>query len=235
MKKILFITACVLVMAGGLWWQVWGMSDDAQASSPAVEPAGPVDAFDDQNTSSTDDATPSETIDTDSLATDDYLAQCVPSDGLGVEMKQWGVISLPYADTWPKNEPGQPVDCAPNSDFGAAVTAVHSLYLEGFSPELIPVIAEDTPGRQLRIDSHSGKIDPTTAANECKALGWNKLTEISNIYYIYHQCDGYEIDVTPVRMRYIEDRWLMVYEFDGRIRINEADPGSQYFPFEGGD
>lgn len=242
MRRKALITFAIALMVGGMWWQFKGRdSDDVAAESPSTEPptstTEPVDDFfsNQESGAAASDQPPVDDTNTRNLQTPEEASTCQPvQQGFGIEMKDWGSVKLPYADQWPKNEPGQPVDCAPNTDFGAAVVAAHSINLEFFSPELIPQIAVDTPARKTRIDQHEGKKDPETEVVSCQTLGWDKNDGIS-VWYIYYQCESGSVQVTPIRMERSGNTWLMVYDITGRIPIGQAPAGVEYFPFEGGD
>ncbi|MFV0524527.1 MAG: hypothetical protein ACK5RL_08520, partial [Acidimicrobiales bacterium] len=168
-------------------------------------------------------------------------AGCDPTDagGFGVEMRLWGGngsgVWLPYPAGWPTNPPGDPVDCAPDSDFGAAVTAAHALYIDVLAPEQIPGIAVDTPGRQTRLDTHEGSFDPAELGYMCELVGWSK-PDPAPVYWIFHYCDQGSVFVTKIVMEYQDSRWQAVYTLSGVLGPTApADPGTTYNPFGTGD
>lgn len=162
------------------------------------------------------------------------LIDCDPVEsGYGVTMKAWGDIRLPYAFGWPTNEPGTVVDCAPQTDFGGAVAAAHGLYLEAVEPELIPFVAWDTPGRQLRIDSHPDQFEHNLLGMVCEPVGWFKAE--TSRWRIFHRCGDGPVKVTEVQMKWVENRWLMVYDITGIVTAIDAMPDDEFHPFGGGD
>jgi len=242
MRRRTLVTFSILLMAVGLWWQISGRNtDDVNTQSPPAESTTsstvPADDFfsDQQSDAEAPEQPPVDDADVTNLQTPEAASTCQPvQQGFGIEMKDWGSIKLPYAAQWPKNQPGQPVDCAPDTDFGGAVVAAHSLNLEEFSPELIPQIAADTPARQTRINLHEGKKDPAVEVVPCQTLGWDKEDGIS-VWYIYWQCEGGSVSVKSIRMERAGNTWLLVYDITGTVPTGQAPAGIEYFPFEGGD
>lgn len=199
------------------------------STTPAQTTTSAVDGM-----SSTVNGPPSTVDGPPSTVSDTPYVGCDPvQKGWGVTLVSWGRVQLPYAAGWPTNEPGELVDCTPQSDMGGAVAAVHALYVEAFTPSLIPELAADTPGRQVRIDSHSGPADPANLDTDCWPLGWAKP---GSRWLIYHQCGDHPPVVTEVDGRWVDGRWLLVYTIDGRPGVTrEAENGETYHPFGGGD
>lgn len=158
---------------------------------------------------------------------------CVPDEaGYGVEMRAWGDVMLPYALGWPTNTPGEPPNCAPDTPFGAAIVAAHTLYLDALNPLLIPTIGDDTPGRQIRIENHPGPMDPATLGMTCEVLGWAQASFRN--YRIYSRCGDGPVKATTTAMTRKGGRWLLVYPANGEHPTRDAQPGEGFYPFEGG-
>ena len=158
---------------------------------------------------------------------------CVPVEaGFGIEFRLWGDIQLPYASGWPTNEPGQPPNCAPDTPFGAAVTAAHALFIETLTPSLIPSISLESPAQQARIDGHPGPSDPAALGYVCEPVGWTQTERVE--FQIFTRCEDGPIKITAMRMRRSGDRWLTVYPRTGEHRTWDAAGGESYYPFHTG-
>lgn len=166
------------------------------------------------------------------------LACDTSGEGFGVTWRLWGNetsgVWLPYANGWPTNEPGKPPLCAPETDFGAAIVAVHALYIDSLAPGWIPVIAVDTPARQARMERHGGPEDPTGIGQVCEPVGWSVP---DGLVWIFHRCGDRPLVVTKVIMDWFDERWQLRYTITGHPGTHEtAEAGWEYYPFgDGGD
>lgn len=159
---------------------------------------------------------------------------CDPTErGFGVEMRAWGQIRMPYAAGWPTNEPGQAPNCAPDTAFGAAVSAAQALWIETLQPELIPTISEATPAQRLRLDTHPGPMAATEVAWICESVGWSQAS--FRTFRIYSRCGDGPLKATTVTVTRSGDRWLLLYPPGGDFETREAEPGEAYYPFVEGD
>lgn len=165
--------------------------------------------------------------------------ECDSSDpGLGAVMRSWGnEVLLPYANGWPTNDPGTPVDCAPRSQFGAAITGVHSLYLDALAPEHIPQIAVEGASTSARVLLRASNTRTAeTIGLVCEPLGWNTTDADGTRFVIYHHCDGTPLMVTEIEMRWDDKRgWLLVYDPSAQLKTDTASAGTAYYPFAAGD
>lgn len=153
--------------------------------------------------------------------------------GLGVELRAWGDVLVPYTPGYPTSEPGEVWDCTADTVFGGAIAMTHAAYLEALRPDLIPVIASDTPGREARIDSHPGGNPSASLGFSCSPVGWNWDGE--QTWSLLHQCGEGDLRVSYYPMEHHDGRWWLVYPGDGVIETGPPPTGYEYYPFLGGD
>jgi len=153
--------------------------------------------------------------------------ECDPIEtGWNYRERNWGRIRLPYGDTWPTNEPGQPPTCfpqlthdTPTNQWMAAIAAAHIVWIDRCSPNLINQIASPTASRQARIDDHPGPCDPQQIPGQCQTLSWT-YDDRDDIALITTQCGTTEAKVTAVPMEYDPAKgWYAVYPINGKFEV----------------
>ncbi|MDH3293933.1 MAG: hypothetical protein OER95_06380 [Acidimicrobiia bacterium] len=153
--------------------------------------------------------------------------------GLGVEMRAWGDVLLPYTPGYPTTEPGEVWDCTAGTAFGAAIAMTHAAYLEALRPDVIPAIALDSPGRDIRVNGHVGSNLSASLGFRCSPIGWN--WDGDDTWSLLHQCGEGELRVSYYPMEFRNGRWWLVYPEDGEIDTGPPPEDYAYYAFIGGD
>lgn len=153
--------------------------------------------------------------------------------GLGVELRAWGDVLVPYTPGYPTSEPGELWNCTADTVFGGAIAMTHAAYLEALRPDLIPAIALDTPGRDLRINDHPGENPSALLGFSCSPIGWNWDGE--NTWSLLHRCGDGDLQVSFFPMEYRDGRWWLVYPRNGDIETGPPPADYEYYAFLGGD
>ncbi len=154
--------------------------------------------------------------------------------GLGVELRAWGDVLLPYTPGYPTTEPGQVWDCTAPTAFGGAIAMTHAAYLEALRPEVIVDIALDTPGRSARIRNHGSGGNPSASLGfRCAPVGWN--WDGLDTWSLLHRCGEGDLRVSYYRMEYRWDRWWLVYPDSGEIETGPPPGDYRYYAFIGED
>lgn len=153
--------------------------------------------------------------------------------GLGVEMRAWGDVLVPYTPGYPTTDPGEVWDCTADTVFGGAIAMAHAAYLEALRPDLIPLIALDSPGRDLRINGHPGPNSTATLGFLCAPVGWN--WDGDNTWSLLHQCGDGDLQVSYYPMEHRDGRWWLVYPRTGQVETGPPPDGYEYYAFLGGD
>ena len=153
--------------------------------------------------------------------------------GLGVEMRAWGDVLVPYTPGYPATDPGEVWDCTADTVFGGAIAMAHAAYLEALRPDLIPLIALDSPGRDLRINGHPGGNSSASLGFLCSPIGWNWDSE--DTWSLLHQCGDGDLQVSYYPMEHRNGRWWLVYPRSGRVESGPPPDGYEYYAYLGGD
>lgn len=153
--------------------------------------------------------------------------------GLGVELRAWGDVLLPYTPGYPTSEPGQIWDCTSDTAFGGAIAMTHAAYLEALRPEVITRIAADTPGRQARIRDHPGGNELASLGFLCSPVGWN--WDNVDTWSLLHSCGEGDLRLSFYQMEFRSERWWLVYPDSGRIETVLPPDDYEYYAFLGED